>query len=525
MVLAYLPTSYLKHVTSDVSRRRMVNNLFHSCLGEILGPIRRAAVEGVLMKDGSGVLRRCHPMLASYTADYPEQVMVTGTKTKDCPKCNIPSEKMGDLSAPYELRDIEAILNAFALVNLDPRLFRETCNNLRIKPIFHPFFERLPYLNIYQAITPDILHQLHQGILRHLLSWLVQAYGANEINSRCKRIIPNHHIRIFSSGITGLSRVTGKEHDLIGRIILGVIIGARLPNDLDPSRMVRAIRAFLDFMYLARLPIQSSKTLDLLDKALQAFHDNIKIFVDLGIRTNFNIPKLHSCRHYKPSIKLFGSTDNYDTQYTEGLHRPFAKNLYRATNKKDELPQMTSLLERLEQVHQHTGYIHWREQGTIRTTKRDPIPTLTPHRHIKMTKRPSARSVSIEQLETNYGASQFREAFARFVVQWQRPTIRQAHLNYEVQGVHLPFISVSTYHRIKFLQAGANGDQESVADIIHIQPARVVSRHHNASPKTINGRFDTVLVHSGKERDTGVQGELMLLSAAYQLLTAHQLTV
>jgi hypothetical protein len=364
------------------------------------------------MKDGSGVLRRCHLMLASYTADYPEQVMVTGTKTKDCPKCNIPSEKMGDLSAPYELRDIQAILNAFALVNLDPRLFRETCNNLCIKLIFHPFFERLPYLNIYQAITPDILHQLHQGILRHLLSWLVQAYGANEINSRCKRIIPNHHIRIFSSGITGLSRVTGKEHDLIGRIILGIIIGVRLPNDLDPSRMVRAICAFLDFMYLARLPIQSSKTLNLLDQAQQAFHNNIKIFVDLGIRTNFNIPKLHSCHHYKPSIKLFGSTDNYDTQYTEGLHRPFAKNLYRATNKKDELLQMTSLLEQLEQVHQHTGYIHWQEQGTIRTTKRDPIPTLTPHRRIKMTKRPSACSVSTEQLETDYGTSQFREAFA-----------------------------------------------------------------------------------------------------------------
>lgn len=130
-----------------------------------------------------------------------------------------------------------------------------------------------------------------------------------------------------------------------------------------------------------------------------------------------------------------------------------------------------------------------------------------------MAKRPSARSVSIEQLEMDYGASQFCDAFARFVIQWQRPTIRLAHLNYEVQGVHLPFASVSTYHRIKFLQASANGDHESVADIIHIQPSHVVRRRRNASPKTVAGRFDTVLVHSGKEGVRGVQGDLMPLSA------------
>ena len=328
ILLVYLPTSYLKHITSDASQRRMVSNLFHSCLRQILEPIRQASVKGVLMKDGWGILRQCHPILASYIADYPEQVLVTGTKTKDWPKCNILANQMGDLSAPYELQDIEAILDALTLVNSDPPLFWETCNNLRIKPIFHPFFEQLPYVNIYQAITPDILHQLHQGVLRHLLSWLVLAYGASEINSRCQHVIPNHHIRIFSSGIMGLLQVTGKERDHIGCIILGIIISARLPNDLDPSRMVWAVRTFLNFLYLACLLIQSSKTLDLLDQALQAFHNNIKIFIDLGIRKNFNIPKLHSCHHYKSLIKLFGSTDNYDTQYTEGLHKPFSKDPY-----------------------------------------------------------------------------------------------------------------------------------------------------------------------------------------------------
>jgi hypothetical protein len=165
ILLAYLPTSYLKHVTSDTSRRRMVNNLFHSCLTQILAPIRQAAVEGILMKDGRGVLRRCHPILVSYIADYPEQVIVTGTKTKDCPKCNISNTELGNLTAPCEMWDLQAVLDAFTLVDSDPPLFQQACNNLRIKPIFHPFFEQLPYVNIFQAITPDMLHQLLQGIL------------------------------------------------------------------------------------------------------------------------------------------------------------------------------------------------------------------------------------------------------------------------------------------------------------------------------------------------------------------------
>ena len=131
------------------------------------------------MKDGRGVLWRSHPILANYIADYLEQVVVTSTKTKDCPKCNVSSNELGNLVAPCEIHDLQAVLDALTLVDSDPQLFWQACNNLHVKPIFHPFFEQLPYVNIFQAIMPDILHQLLQGILQHLLSWLVLAYGAN----------------------------------------------------------------------------------------------------------------------------------------------------------------------------------------------------------------------------------------------------------------------------------------------------------------------------------------------------------
>src|ERR1700759_4312449 len=75
ILLAYLPTTKLKHVTSAAARRRMLINLFHSCLKNILQPLEDIGINGIAMADGNGVSRRIHPILAVYIGDYPEQVL------------------------------------------------------------------------------------------------------------------------------------------------------------------------------------------------------------------------------------------------------------------------------------------------------------------------------------------------------------------------------------------------------------------------------------------------------------------
>ena len=46
---------------------------------------------------------------------------------------------------------------------------------------------------------------------------------------------------------------------------------------------------------------------------------------------------------YIDSFKLFGTTDDYNTQNSERLHTDFVKDAYRATNHKDEFPQIRRL--------------------------------------------------------------------------------------------------------------------------------------------------------------------------------------
>jgi hypothetical protein len=108
--------------------------------------------------------------------------------------------------------------------------FKKACEEAGIKPIYHPFWEQLPYMHIFCFITPDILHQLYQGVIQHLISWLKGCCRAAEINVRCQHLPPNHNIQLFMKGISSLSCVTGKEHAQIVSILLGLIIGIQLPG-------------------------------------------------------------------------------------------------------------------------------------------------------------------------------------------------------------------------------------------------------------------------------------------------------
>lgn len=162
--------------------------------------------------------------------------------------------------------------------------------------MYHPFWERLPFTNIFLSITPDILHQLHQGISKYLIRWLIQFWG-EEIDACCSRLPPNHNAWHFYKGITMLSNLTGQEHKDICRIILGLVADLTLPGN-QSARLTRAIRVLLDFIYLSQYSVHATKSLNTLDDALCRFYEDKDIFIKLGARQHLNLPKLHSLTHY-----------------------------------------------------------------------------------------------------------------------------------------------------------------------------------------------------------------------------------
>ena len=231
ILLGYLPMTKLDHITNKASRHRTLANLFHVCMSQILEPLETVGTDGLPMASGNGVIHQIHPILASQIGDYPEQVLVTSVKTGECPTCPVPCGSLGD-SQDYDCHDLDEVLAALdSFETVDPHDYDNACRDAGIKPIHHPFWQDLPYLHIFCSITPDILHQLYQGVLKHLLKWVKSMFGVIEIDAHCHRLPPNHNIWLFIKGISSLSRVSGQEHNQICCILLRLIVGLLLPND------------------------------------------------------------------------------------------------------------------------------------------------------------------------------------------------------------------------------------------------------------------------------------------------------
>ncbi|KAJ7787065.1 hypothetical protein B0H14DRAFT_3095490 [Mycena olivaceomarginata] len=509
ILLGYLLTSCMKHVKNKAAQRRILANIFHVCMSYMLEPLKSARITGLPMTSGDGVTCCGHPIYETFVGDYPEQVLMTAVKMGECPTCDIPCDELG-LPSDYPLRDLEKILEALETLDSGPSVYAAACKDAGIKPIYHPFWEGLPYTNIFQAISPDVLHRLYQGIVKHLIAWLTECVGEAEIDAHCCCLPPNHNICLFIGGISNLSHVTGKEHDRISCFILTLIINVQLPDNISPAPLLAAVRGILDFVHLAQYPMHTLETLAHLENTLQHFHNNKSIFVASRVRKGFNLPKLHSCHHYIMYIKLFGTTDNYNTEYTGRLHIDLTKDTYRSTNFKDEFPQMTLWLERKEKVYHHEKYIQWHLDSSPAPPTAETLPPgIVYKRRLKMTENPTLKAVQLTHLVTDYGAKFFRDALARYFIQ----------LNYHT--LSFSFNSIPVFHRIKFTTEDpytARGPKDTIVDSIHVQPSTTLK-----NGELLPARFDTVLINDGTGRMTGVSGYHVVQIHIIFTLGQHQL--
>jgi hypothetical protein len=231
----------------------------------ILEPLKTTGVEGHAMASRDGVVRQTHPICACFVGDYPEQVLTVGVKTSECPGCTVHCDDLGEAGALGDkpFRDINKILDALEELDCsnDYSNFAHTCSSLSVKPLVEPFWKALPFTNIYQAITPDVLHQLYQGIFKHLVSWIKTAFGEDEIDARCCRLPPNHNVCHFLNGIRCLLHVSRQEHIQISQIILGLVIDIPLPGGQSPANLICAVQAILDFIHLVQYPVHTTVTL------------------------------------------------------------------------------------------------------------------------------------------------------------------------------------------------------------------------------------------------------------------------
>jgi len=116
-----------------------------------------------------------------------------------------------------------------------------------------------------------------------------------------------------------------------------------------------------------------------------------------------------------------------------------------------------------------------------------------------MTKHPSVKAVSFENLSNKYGTIKFQDLLTDFIAQLNHPTASVAALRTHSGNTPIPFRSVPVFHKVKFTVTNTS----DIIDTIVVQPEQS-DKHGWLIPP----RFDTVLVYG--QQHNSIHGEFHL---------------
>ena len=478
----------------DLEHRSLVQRLFHESMRIVLQPLIEAGTNGVEMTSSDGAVRQVHPILTCYVADYPEQCLVTCTKYGTCVKCKAPTKELQN-TTPAENRTQkwteEIMEEARQQADKKPRNFHSYCMLKDVAgTVYRPFWDGFPLCDIHRSITPDVLHQLYQGVFKHLVHWCQIILTPQELDRRIRALPPAYGLRQFKNGIFAISQISGTERKNMAKILLGCLIGCM------PAQGIEAVTALLDFIYLAQYPAHDSETLVYLQDALGRFHKNREYFIKCGVREDFNIPKFHSLLHYVEAIELFGTTDNYNTEMFERLHIDFAKHGWRASNQRDEFPQMIRWLSRQEKVTSfefHQKISQQPPETNIIESETD-LQQKKKKAYISIAKHPNFPRRQISLIEDRHNAPDFSYHLKAFLNEFTTNKVPSRQLNQS----KLPFLHVNVYNIFRFHPQGIQ-DEEEESDLVRALPR---------SAQNPRGRFDTVIaIINDTAESTGLNGK------------------
>ncbi|CDO71501.1 hypothetical protein BN946_scf184909.g95 [Trametes cinnabarina] len=338
-----------RHHQNDATFRKFRRELFHTSLRVILDPLRQSMTTYEVLRCADGHYRRVVFSLGPYIADYPKQVLLACTVQGWCARCTAPPDNLDTGPATRRSQQhTEALRDTFDL--------RTLWDDYGVVGDLKPFTELFPRADIYEMLSPDLLHQVIKGTFKdHLVTWveeyLVLRHGKTgaavimaDIDRRIAAAPSFPGLRRFPEG-RGFKQWTGDDSKALMKVFLPAIAGH------VPPQMVRAIRAFLDFCYLVRRDTLDDGTLEDIDIALSCFHRERTIFEDTGVRlSGISLPRQHSLKHYRRLIQLFASPNGLCSSMMEAKHIIAVKQPYRRSSRHNALGQLLLINQRLDKL-------------------------------------------------------------------------------------------------------------------------------------------------------------------------------
>ncbi|KLO17200.1 hypothetical protein SCHPADRAFT_821759 [Schizopora paradoxa] len=367
-VIAFLaiPNTDKKHENSDAFRM-FRRQLHQSSFSKIFASMKTGMAEWKVRRCPDKHFRRTITGFGGNICDYPDQVAQACIVQGWCPKCFANHANLdGEAALPRRAELVEALVKAKTL----NQLWKED----GILGNIVPFMNDFPRGDVYRIMTPDLLHQVIKGAFKdHLVKWiclyLENKFGEAKSNAllaemdrRIAAVPAFANLRRFAEG-RGFKQWTGDDSKALMKVYLPAIRG------IVPDDMVRAIRSFMDFCYLARRNVINKSGLKEMQKCLNEFRHYRKIFIITGVRKNFNLPRQHAIFHFVLHIMEFAAPNGLCTSITESKHIVAVKRPWRSSNKNQPLKQMLLTNQRFDKMA--AARVNFSDRGMLKGSSLD----------------------------------------------------------------------------------------------------------------------------------------------------------
>lgn len=335
--------------------------IVHKCIDIVTEGLKRVAETGSSMVDPHGHIRYCFTPLAAWTADLPEQLMLSCLSKSASPVTEATQKQFGD-AQPYPPRTGELTLKRIDEVNKktgpwDLSRYQKLAKALQLNGVDLPFFRNWRFANPSTFLLPEVLHTCHKFFFDHVLPWCKKLLGA-ELDARFKCHHKRTGVRHFAGGVSHVKQMTGRDHRDIQRTIVAMIAGR------VPGRFLCAIRALIDFIYQAQSPVYTDSSIEEMEASLREFHAHKDVIIEVGARkkkangkADFCIPKLELFQSFGRAVRNSGALIFHTADVSERLLKTHCKETFERTSKnKDFGEQIARILNRGEAVRQFDLY-------------------------------------------------------------------------------------------------------------------------------------------------------------------------
>ncbi|KAI0069257.1 hypothetical protein BV25DRAFT_1867060 [Artomyces pyxidatus] len=250
---------------------------------------------GIVIKCADGITRRVYPRIFTYSADYPEKVLLATIRNLGacpCPRCTIPKADIPELGmlrdesrrVKHARTDDETFQRKAALASDAVYRLGKGVKSVPVERLVSPesyvptenaFSQRLhPFkFDFFPMLVVDLMHEFELGVWKAVFTHLIRilvAYGGDavQILNRRYRQVPTFGratIRRFSDNASAMKKLAARNYEDLLQCALPVFEGL-LPEPHNKT-ILDLLFGLAEWHALAKLRMHTDSSLSLLSKA------------------------------------------------------------------------------------------------------------------------------------------------------------------------------------------------------------------------------------------------------------------